>query len=298
MGFRDFITNRAYRRRQMYDLLLDLCDSNTDSLSNVPGKMIALDRARAQVDLLSPRFLCDSNPALYILLEACNKAEVLLPEDRLRQLLDHFMPLAHGDCFPNDHIVAAGLMAYARVAGEKARLLAMQAIGGDNPQVKEYAADCLAFLAGVRDPMTVLWERMDKHGIESLDAPQRVVLHANWFDREVSNGGIIQFFDHTSGDYVPETLDALRAIGHPEALTALEKAIEILGPSSLSRAEAERLGPLEGRFEELGEAFAPLESALFKTLADFRVREYMYVVEHAEHFRPAEAAAKPRSRGM
>mgnify|MGYP000209299702 CR=1 FL=1 len=72
-------------------------------------------------------------------------------------------------------------------------------------------------------------ERMnEKFGHESLNQFEVNVLAVCSFDREINNGGFIQFFENSSGFYAPFIIQALNAIGADVGAVIVEEAIESL----------------------------------------------------------------------
>jgi hypothetical protein len=274
-------------RGGMYAALLNQCDQDWPGNTNdAPRGVVALDAAKAAVDLGSPRWLSPDNHQAYRILEACNGARIRLPEELLRRLLDNSLPLAVSDeCYPHQYVAAAALEALARSIGEQARSLLEMTLASDQDAIKESAAKGLALLAGIDDPVHFALDRERDVGFDGLTAPQRVVYCAFLFDMEVCNGGILQFFGNSSGNYAAETLEALRELGVPEAYNALETAMNLVGPLSREPDREGRLAAFEDRYDELQEKFAPLESEFYGTTGQFRQRLLLYAVEHPEHFR-------------
>jgi len=73
-----------------------------------------------------------------------------------------------------------------------------------------------------RDPMAILWSHLvkivfrdsarDEHA-EYLGPAARTIYRVGCFHGEVVNGGFSQFFSNSSGNWVPETMDALEQVG-------------------------------------------------------------------------------------
>jgi len=274
-------------RQAMYESLLNQCDQNwRGAINDAPQTVIALDAARAAVDFASPRWLSTENPNAYHILQACNEANLLLPEDLIRRLLDHSLPLAVGErCYPHEYVVAAALESLARCSGDRARPFLERALASDQQEIQESAAKGLATLAGLDDPIKFVLNLMQRVGFDGLTSPQRVVYCGFLFDAEVCNGGIIQFFGNSSGNRAVETLEALRVLGHTEAHHALDTAMKLVGPFSREPNREMRLAAFEDRFDGLRSRFGPLESAYYSTQGLLRQRMLMYAAANAAHFR-------------
>lgn len=274
-------------QRQAYDLLLAQLDQDWGSAMNdAADTIVVLDPARAAVDLADERWLSLSNRNAYRILEACNRANILLPEATLRRLLEVALPEAVGErCYPNDYVAAEALRALALRKAEDASVIAQSLLSHENEKVKESAAEALAELAGVSDPTGFVIDRLSKEGYGALSREQRVVYCAFLFDAEVCNGGLMQFFGNSSGDHAVDTLDALAELGHKEAHAALQTAMRLVGPLSRESDRELRLTGFEGRWDELQPAFDPLEKAYYATQVQLRQAWLLYAIRHASHFR-------------
>lgn len=78
--------------------------------------------------------------------------------------------------------------------------------------------DILCDLYGARG-----WDR----GADALNEAEMALFCVPPFQAEMSNGGFWAFFRNSSGDFVPETLDALRRIGADTSASLLSQAIRI-----------------------------------------------------------------------
>lgn len=274
-------------RKRMYELLLNQCDQEWEgTVNDAAESVVALDPARAAVDLASHRWLSPSNPYVFQILKACNRANIHLPEECLRRLLDHSWPLAVGKrCYPNEYIAGAALEALSIQIGSRARPLLEKALGSDQPIIQEAAARGLVRLAGLGDPIRFVLNREEKVGFKKLTLPQRIVYCAFLFDAEVCNGGLLQFFCNASGAHTSDTLEALRVLGHSQARDALTAAMEMVGPSVREQNQDKRLAAFEGRFDQLKVAFEPLETEFYRTTGLFKQRMLLYAAQNPKHFR-------------
>jgi uncharacterized protein DUF4375 len=59
----------------------------------------------------------------------------------------------------------------------------------------------------------------------ALSEPERHLLATHWCDYEVCNGGLLQFFENSTGVLAPEAVDGYRALGLPEVAATVEEAI-------------------------------------------------------------------------
>ena len=81
---------------------------------------------------------------------------------------------------------------------------------------------------------------------------------AHWFQSEVMNGGLGQFFSNSTGVLAPEVVEALRVIGMPECAAALAEAMKFFG-DPYPRERDIRENVFEKFFEDHGEEAIPLQ---------------------------------------
>lgn len=90
----------------------------------------------------------------------------------------------------------------------------------------------------------------------------RVALCLHLLESEVNNGGFHQFFLNSSGELVPETLEALTAIGANATRRLLEQAVAIAFPNGYPTI-AGRLQEELADLNNVSEDLEPLESKFF-----------------------------------
>jgi len=277
----------AEYRKEAYDLLLAQCDQDWAGTMNSAAKtVVGLDRERAAVDLADERWLNPANLQVHQLLDACNAANIHLPEAGVRPLLEAALPRAVGDrCWPNQSVAAAALLALALRGADGTGALAESLLDHEQEPIKKAAANALAALAGVTNPTGFVIDRMNASGYEALSHAQRVVYCACIYDGEVCNGGLMQFFGNSSGQHAVDTLEALSELGHAEAHAALATAISLVGPLAVEPDREARLAGFEGRWEELRPAFEPLEQAYYQTNVKLTQAWLLYASRHPEDFR-------------
>jgi len=59
--------------------------------------------------------------------------------------------------------------------------------------------------------------------------PHQVVFAAGWFQAEVLNGGLTQFFANDTGVLAPESVEACRTVGMPRLAKKLDEAMSWFG---------------------------------------------------------------------
>ncbi len=86
-----------------------------------------------------------------------------------------------------------------------------------------------------------------------LPRRDRYVWDAFWFDTEVRNGGLRQFFTNMTGDHWRETLEALREIGEWSAASLLEEACSLFPDGRASEDQEARIEQSRSIWDDLKE---------------------------------------------
>jgi hypothetical protein len=76
--------------------------------------------------------------------------------------------------------------------------------------------------------------------LDELTTAQKIVFFVSNLEKELNNGGFNQFYWNTSGDYVSETVEALKSIGANKAITIIEKANSVWRDSNVPKTQDER----------------------------------------------------------
>lgn len=274
----------------MYELLLAQCDQQWPISGNdSPRVLILLDRDRAETDLARPGLLSSDNPNLRDLLTACRVADLPLQPAPIEAIYRDALRQVHaseGRAYPHDSIAAEALLLLAGIAPPSDVMTCIRkAVSQDNERLQEAAAHASAKLSGVEDAAGFAVSRREEIGYSGLTDAQRVVYCAFLFDAEVCNGGLMQFFGNSSGDHARDTLEALERLEQPEAVHALKKAMEAIGPAAEVQDREARLRAFRGRYESLQDVFGPLEGGYWKKSAGLRASLNLFAAKHAADFR-------------
>ena len=79
----------------------------------------------------------------------------------------------------------------------------------------------------------------------------------------MNNGGFHQFFFNSSGEIVPETLNALSEIGAPLTRALLERAVGVAFPTGYP-VNPEVVAAALAEYDDIAESIAPLDSQFFE----------------------------------
>ena len=113
------------------------------------------------------------------------------------------------------------------------------------------------------DPMAILWPDLVKtvfrdsprvEHAEYLSPAARTIYRVGSFHGEVINGGFSQFFSNSSGNWVPETMDALEEVGAQLSRRLLAEA-QALFPGSIVPRDREERCDLLFAFEKQNPGF-------------------------------------------
>ncbi|MBI4312681.1 MAG: DUF4375 domain-containing protein [Chloroflexi bacterium] len=120
---------------------------------------------------------------------------------------------------------------------------------------------------------------------ESLSPAQQVAAFSFKYDAEVQNGGHLQFFENSSGKYVPETREALPQLGAHQQREVLLQAYKrrTSKPRKRIRTVEEYVETgLEQEFEDLDSAYyncKPTITDLLEKWLDQNFDEFIEIVE-------------------
>ena len=78
--------------------------------------------------------------------------------------------------------------------------------------------------------------KRERVGKQKLSEEERVVLSVLALDREVNNGGFLQFFGNSSGEFTATLVESLHTAGCPRTAEIAAKAVRALGTTRLSPA--------------------------------------------------------------
>jgi hypothetical protein len=91
----------------------------------------------------------------------------------------------------------------------------------------------------------------------------QVALCMHKLEAEVNNGGFHQFFLNSSGELVPETLQALSAIGATGTKHLLERAVAVAFPWGYP-SEASEVASSLADFDDVADQLEPLDAAFYR----------------------------------
>lgn len=75
--------------------------------------------------------------------------------------------------------------------------------------------------------LTTSFNSMDEAGIDRLSKPLKQIFVVDYFNAEMLNGSVHQFFYNHSGQYAPDVVAAFREIGLPKHADAVQRGIDM-----------------------------------------------------------------------
>lgn len=149
----------------------------------------------------------------------------------------------------------------------------------DKPFLNEYTGQTTDELIGMEGEYRVdslacafeqaLDQKAARVGVESLSTEERTVLAVMAFEREVNNGGFIQFFFNSSREFAPDLALSLERIDQTEVAALARRAFNVLGvgdPVTVDRIDEvmevesdetnEKLNELDSEYYDRGYALS------------------------------------------
>lgn len=113
--------------------------------------------------------------------------------------------------------------------------------------------------------------------LSKFTLPQRYIFAIAWFEAEVSNGGIDQFYDNSTGIVWKDALEGFRAIGCEEVAKIIEDSAKRMGgiPSFDRKERWNQLEKFDPDFDDLTSRFYDL---------DYSELMSKYIADNAESF--------------
>ena len=120
------------------------------------------------------------------------------------------------------------------------------------------------------------WDRIDIYNgpeqflatYKAVPRVARTLFAAHFFESEVANGGLHQFFTNSTGVLAPEALEAFRQIGFSRTAAVLERAMAFFGTPYPREQDdrIERLEAVSGATRAEWDPFFELDDELYDSL--------------------------------
>jgi HEAT repeat protein len=240
--------------------------------------LVEIDRERATRSLLDDHVLSRSTPYVYKVIEAAVAKQVAIPPARLFDLLDDLR--ADVLSYPNYYTYGEALYALAVAGDPRAEGLIREAMPWDNGTLAKRAAAALGVLSGVPDPFGTVARLYDRGGLDALTDPQRLFFTVSVFRKEVSNGGLAQYFVNSWGNDARVALAGLEAIGATQAASVLRQAMALFGADGPSLDRDKRHDQLASLTELQDAEMEALTTALFRDDDRVELRLLEYARQH------------------
>jgi hypothetical protein len=140
-------------------------------------------------------------------------------------------------------------------------------------------------MSGVDNPMGFARKRLDAVGWGGLSETQRHVLAVRTLIDEVRNGGFLQYFVNSSGNYWRDAVDGLAAIGADRDKQLLEEVLRLFGTRLPSEVRYERHHQVSAIVKRDDRPFEDAESRFYEDENDREVLLHKYILVHVHEFR-------------
>ena len=120
--------------------------------------------------------------------------------------------------------------------------------------------------------------------IKKLSKEEKSFYFIFQLEREVNNGGFLQFFFNDSGDSANDTAAALREIGAEKTAKICDRALAPFG-GTVSNNRDERITMLNNTFtDEISEIFSQCDKDFYKYADDLVDLNYQFIMKNKNHF--------------
>ena len=271
-------------RRTVFEAVIPLVSTDTISGGDyAPQCLLGLDRQRAVEVLTADNMLAVGQPNLHEVLHALRKANVPVSANVSTSILSELN--ANATEYPNTYIVGEALMLLAHIDPDKGRNEAENYSDHPSQQIREWAAEARAIAVGMDKPWEAAWAHFDSAGWDGLTTAQQHALAVRMLVDEVNNGGFLQYFFNSSGDYWNAALRGLDAIGARSDEALFKQALQVFGteePSADRRIRNQQIAKAANRLEH---PFDEIESTFYEDKEDREVLLLLYMIEHASDFK-------------
>ncbi|MCG3131032.1 MAG: hypothetical protein FLDDKLPJ_01807 [Phycisphaerae bacterium] len=260
--------------------LLEIKDTGFESK---PAELLLhLDRGWALTVLLGDRVLRADNPNVVGILRSLRKTNVILPARALERLDLEFDALPDG--YQKEYGKGQMLLARAAARLPDAEEKAQAAVSSQSREIRNGAADALAWLAGVENPIEFVESREREVGWEGLTQPQRNFSAVWMLEAEVNNGGFSQYFFNSWSDHWPDALTGLNAIGARRTAEILQRAVAVFGPEGPATDREARMDQLSKLIDRCEKELDDLDDQFYKETDPLYVQYMLYAAKHADQF--------------
>jgi hypothetical protein len=219
------------------------------------------------------------NEQLHKLLEALNEIGHTTPAEKLLPLLEQTRARGLAKEYPYESVYAQSLIALARLKHEKSEALIREAMDAG----VQDSGDAWCLLRGVPDAREVVYGVYEKTEYRRLIWPHKVYVNLDAL-YQIGNGGFDQYFRNSSGDSVPDAIEALEEIGAKQAADVVKQAAALFGEAGPSRQRNARWRQMARFTEEQNGFLNALNKRYYDVDEDIEILRARYVVKHREYF--------------
>lgn len=125
-----------------------------------------------------------------------------------------------------------------------------------------------------------LTQKAEKTGSDKLTQQEQIVLAVEALEREVNNGGYMQFFENSS-EFTPVIVDALTRIHCPEAAALTQQAIDALefdGPITVEAVNS----VMQEESDEIEERLEVCDNQYYQIAGDLSIPLLAFIEENKD----------------
>ncbi len=129
-----------------------------------------------------------------------------------------------------------------------------------------------------------VWQKEERLGADKLSDEERIILAVESLEREVNNGGYLQFFVNTP-EFVPMIVEALHSIGSSETAKLTQKAIDALkieGPLTIPKVDEAVLLAAEEEDPDQEEIWDDCDQFYYDEIGDLSVLLFVFIKKNRE----------------
>lgn len=269
-------------RQTVFDAIVPLAFRRAISGGDdAPRCLLGLNKEKAIPILTAPDRLRADQENLHEVLGALRESKVRVDEDVLFSILSE---LEGATGYPAEYVYGESLMMLALSNSDRTSEVIRKASGHPSQRVREYAAEAEALANGLDDPLAAAWEKLETQGWQKLSIPQKHVLAVRMLIDQVNNGGFLQYFINTSGDYWRDAEAGLDAVGATSDKHIFKESLKLFGSDIPSVDRQARHQQVAAIAEKEDRPFEEMESEFYKDKADREVLLLQYMLKHMEDF--------------
>jgi hypothetical protein len=137
-------------------------------------------------------------------------------------------------------------------------------------------------MESVYEELTAIDKRADAYHL--ISEPRQALYAAYWFEAEINNGGLSQYYFNSAGNQAAKAPKYLRALGLNEAADILEEANAFFPSATPPRDRRARLAILDAVEERASQTWYELEERFYQSAISFQPNMITYIRNNRQEF--------------